>query len=61
MAYVQLVFLSEEMKAQQRFLSRPKTVFKFVPPAMELHMVTSGVREILEKNRSDGGLFARSH
>ena len=59
--YVELIFLAEEMKAQQRFLSRPTLKFKFVPEATESDIVLSAVREILEKNRSKDGLFNRAH
>jgi hypothetical protein len=49
--------LSEEFKAQQHFLSRPKTDFKFMNAKSRTAFTASGIMTLLEPNRLYGGLY----
>jgi hypothetical protein len=60
-AFVDLVFLTEEMKMQQKFLSRPNAQYSFVNDDALLAYQSTGVMKILQQNRSAGGLYERAH
>jgi hypothetical protein len=61
LAFVDLMFISEEYKAQQRFLSRPNNKCAFPNAKSKLALDKSGLQQILQKNRSRGGLFDQAN
>jgi hypothetical protein len=60
-AHRELIFLAEELKCQERFLSRPNSKIKFIPPIFKEVLEMSGVIEILRGNRSLTGIYNAAH
>jgi hypothetical protein len=60
-AYIESVFLAEEMKCQERFLSMPDHATAFKDDMFEEALLQSGLREILQNNRSQDGLYSQAH
>jgi hypothetical protein len=60
-AHQELIFLSEELKCQKRFLSRPNAKIKFILPIFKEVLEMSGVIDILQGNRSLAGIYNAAH
>jgi hypothetical protein len=60
-AHRELIFLSEELKCQERLLSRPNAKIKFIPHIFKEVLEMSGVIEILRGNRGLAGIYNAAH
>jgi hypothetical protein len=56
-AHRSLIMLSEELKSQERFISRPKANIKFVPEIFAEVLDDTGIAILLRPNRSFDGLY----
>jgi hypothetical protein len=59
--YLDLIYVAEEFKLQQKFLSRPLAKYSFVHKDVTEAYSKSGVMRILQKNCSRDGLYAKAH
>jgi hypothetical protein len=55
------VYISEELKAQNRYLSCPKKATKFMNDRHSKTLGETTIMSILAKNRVNNGLCARAH